>query len=632
MKAIKKKPGGVKDSKTVKKKVSYTNNNENSSQSETNIQSGKTGNKAQKSMNNKTVKKKVSYTNNNENSSQSETNLHSGKTGNTSQKSMKSKTKEKQVSSKDTSRKNKPTNKSRENVNASSNEQVSSESKSKSKKKKSLSSSISLLTSKIAGTFKSSKNKNKSKIKENKTSSNDSQSMPPWKYNCQSETFPQFGMHPFYSASINCMPKSYNESMKCNFDKYTRKTNNDDQQHSYSKNKTSNCFSKSSQGFRQHFEKNSMKNLNFYFKNIGLMLKNLQKVKEIELSSNIGYSKINRLERFVLSSRNQIAKDLCRIDKNYKKIINDITCNRKLDIEVEEITSNKFRMLPVSISHISFKIILKFNEFFSVYNDWLPGCSPGKIYSYINDLSKDLKLLQLEMGSFQRYISCQAVCLSSNESNDDINKTGYQLQKNYHIEISSSSISSVHSCRDESNKMKRKTKSESRSSDNISYLFKNKRKLKKIRNIIQKNYRKNSSTSCTDDSYKSHILIEHIKSVIESSSDSDGSRCSRKSRRNNQEGNKKCTSKNLKTTSFKFHKKRGSSLSNKRSSNCYKNHRKLTFEMSSSDNASIKTKSSRSRKKKVKMKKLSVYYSIHTDSSDELLSKRLNWISNSCSQ
>lgn len=437
--------------------------------------------------------------------------------------------------------------------NASSNEQVSSESKSKSKKKKILSSSISLLTSKIADTFKSSKNK------------------------------------------------------------------------------TSNCFSKSSQGFRQHFEKNTMKNLNFYFKNIGLMLKNLQKVKKKELSSNIGYSKINRLERFVLSSRNQIAKDLCRIDKNYKKIINDITCNRKLDIEVEEITSNKFRMLPVSITHISFKIILKFNEFFSVYNDWLPGCSPGKIYSYMNDLSKYLKLLQLEMESFQRYISCQAVCSSSNESNDDINKTGNQLQKNYHIEISSSSITSVHSCRGESKKMKQKTKSESRSSYKLSYLFKNKRKLKKIKNIIQKKYRKNSSTSCSDDSYKSHILIEHIKSVIESSSDSDD-RCSRKSRRNNQEGNKKCTSKNLKTTSSKPHKKRSSSPNNKRSSNCYKNHRKLTFEMSSSDNASIKTKSSRSRKKKVKMKKLLVYYSIHTDSSDELLSKRLNWISNSCSQ
>merc|ERR1712200_23284 len=98
MKAIKKKPGGVKDSKTVKKKVSYTNNNENSSQSETNIQSGKTGNKAQKSMNNKTVKKKVSYTNNNETSSQSETNLHSGKNGKKAQKSMNNKTVKKKVS------------------------------------------------------------------------------------------------------------------------------------------------------------------------------------------------------------------------------------------------------------------------------------------------------------------------------------------------------------------------------------------------------------------------------------------------------------------------------------------------------------------------------------------------------
>lgn len=631
MKAIKKKPGEVKDSKTVKKKVSYTNNNEYSSQSEPNLHSGKTGNKSPKSMKNKTIKKKVSYTNNNESSSQSETNFHSGKTGNTSQKSIKNKTKEKQVSSKDSSKKYKPTNKSIENVNASSNEQVSSESQSKSKQKKTLSSSISLLASKIAGSFKSSKSKNKSKIKENKTSSNDSQNMQPLKYNCQSETFPQFGMHPFYSESTNCKPKSYNKSLKCNFNKYTRKTNNDGQQFLYSKNKTSDCFSKSSQDFRQHFEKNSIKNLNFYFKNIGLMLKNLQKVKEIELSSNIGYSKINRLERFVLSSRNQIAKDLCRIDKNYKKIINDITCNRKVDIEPEEITSNKFRVLPVSISHISFKIILKFNEFFSVYNDWLPGCSPGKIYSYINDLSKDLKLLQLKIGNFQKYTSCRAVCTTSNESNDDINKTGNQFQKKFHIEISSSSISSVHSSWGESKNIKRNAKSESRSSDSLSHLFKNKRKLKKIRNIIQKNNCKSSSASCTDDSYKSQILLEQIKSVIESSCDSDGSRCSRKSRRNNQARNKK-KSKNLKTTSSKFQKNRRSSLKNKRSSNCYKNHRKLTFEVSSSDNTSTKTKSSRSRKNKVKMKKLSVYYSVHTDSSDELLSKRLNWISKSCSQ
>merc|ERR1719320_2038926 len=359
-------------------------------------------------MKNKTIKKKVSYTNNNESSSQSETNFHSGKTGNTSQKSIKNKTKEKQVSSKDSSKKYKPTNKSIENVNASSNEQVSSESKSKSKQKKTLSSSISLLASKIAGSFKSSKSKNKSKIKENKTSSNDSQNMPPLKYNCQSETFPQFGMHPFYSESTNCKPKSYNKSLKCNFNKYTRKTNNDDQQFLYSKNKTSDCFSKSSQDFRRHFEKNCI------------------------------------------------------------KIINDITCNRKVDIEPEEITSNKFRVLPVSISHISFKIILKFNEFFSVYNDWLPGCSPGKIYSYINDLSKDLKLLQLKIGNFQKYTSCRAVCTTSNESNDDINKTGNQFQKKFHIEISSSSISSVHSSWGESKNIKRNAKSESRSSDSLS--------------------------------------------------------------------------------------------------------------------------------------------------------------------
>ena len=587
MKAIKKKPGGVKGTKSVSKKIDHIENNENSPISELN--------------------------------------LHSDQTKKTSLKSIKtfSNTKENYTNFNDS--KSRQTNKSISNINESSNEHPSSESKRKSKNKKSLLNSISQLSSKITSSFKRSKSKS-TKTKEKNASITDSYIMPPWYYDCHSDTFPQSGMYPLYLATTNCTPEFYNKSMKYHFDTYTRNRNKNDQQCMFSEKEVLNSFAKSYKNFRQLYSKSSIKNLNFYLKNVGLMLKNIEKVKKNELSSSIGYSQINRLERFVLSSRNQIAKDLSRIDKIYKTIINEITCNRKKDCEYGEITNKEFRMLPVSITALSFKIILKFNEFFSVYNNWLPGCSPGKIHNYIEDLTKSLKLLHLELGNFHKYVSCNDICLISNISNDARNKPVSQIKSNWYRSVSSSSMISLYSSRDERKILKQKSKySVSKCSTNTSDIFKNKTKLKRIKNIINKDIHLWSSTSYTD-SHKSNMIVEQIKSVIESTSNSDSSR---KSRRKIRTINKACISKNLKNISSQSKNKQDSSLKKNLGSKCYKKRRKITFEVSSSDNTSIQTKSNRSCKKKIKMKKLSVYYSIHTDSSDELLSKRSNWISDS---